>query len=259
MKKLQLVMVFIFFGLLSVNAQSKETKEKLKNLNSDVEKITITTSDDEIEISGEDALKLVNKMIAENHFMVKKMHHGKKGKNMVFFEKGDNDKDCKEIKINVEVDDNDSGKVIIIKKTIDGKETVQEFKGEDALKFIEENGDEEHGIKFISEDGEKHVVVNLDDDDIHWISDENADEIDKKVEVEINDGVKKVTVTTTENGDKNVEVFEGEEAEEYLEKMKEEKELKMIISDDGENKILKKKIIIIEEEDDDEHAENDND
>ena len=44
----------------------------------------------------------------------------------------------------------------------------------------------------------------------------------KKLKIEIENGEKKITVTTIEDGEEKTEVYEGDEADEYLEKMKSE-------------------------------------
>ena len=69
--------------------------------------------------------------------------------------------------------------------------------------------------------------------------------MDKRVKVEIENGQKKVTVTTKENGEEKTEVYE---ADEYLEKMKSEhgNEMLIEIDEDGSKKKIKK--IIIEKE-----------
>jgi hypothetical protein len=82
-----------------------------------------------------------------------------------------------------------------------------------------------------------------------WFSDEGElENMEKNVKVEIEDGQKKVMITTKENGEEKTEVYEGAEADEYLEKMKSEhgNEMLMEIDEDGSTKKIKK--IIIEKE-----------
>ena len=329
MKKLNLIIALLLLVFISINAQSDETKEKLKNLEGDVTKITIETADGEIEITGKDAATLFKRMKAKKKIMIKEIHLDDMDKdgNVMFFKKGMHGGD---ITIDIEIDDTDGEKVVVIKKNIDGKEIVEEYKGEEAEKFILKHSGGKHGSKFISDDGEVHIIMDIDGDDLHWISETDGKDITKKINVEVNDGVKKVTVTTTEDGNKNVEVFEGEEAEkflekhskgakklmfisegddmttvtidsddfnwtskgehkeimkkvnvevedgiktvtvtttedgkekvevykgdeadEYLEKMKHGKKMKIHISEDGDKKVMKKKVVIIEEKDED--------
>ncbi len=79
-----------------------------------------------------------------------------------------------------------------------------------------------------------------------WFSDEeNLANLEKNIKVEIEDGKKKVTVTTTENGEEKTEVYEGDEADEFLEKMKSENgnDFQILIDENGNNKKTKKIII----------------
>lgn len=262
MKNLKLLIALLLFVFITTNAQSDETKEKLKNLEGDVTKITIATEDGEIEITGEDATILLKRMKAKKHITIKELKHcdSDKNGNVIFFKKGEHDEDIT-IDLDIDIDDVDGEKVVVIKKTIDGKEVIEEYKGEDAEKFLVKHSGGKHGNKFISEDGEIHVVVGMDDDDLHWISEGDHKEIKKKVNVEVDDGIKTVTITTTEDGKESVKVYTGEEANEYLEIMEHGKKMKIHISEDGDKKVMKTKVIIIEkdDDDDDEHEDSDND
>ena len=62
--------------------------------------------------------------------------------------------------------------------------------------------------------------------------------------MEVVDGTKKVTVTTTNDGEEKVEVYEGEEADKFLES-----------EEHGDKKIIKKRIIIETEHDEDNEKE----
>ncbi len=63
-------------------------------------------------------------------------------------------------------------KVVIIKENIDGKNIVKEYKGKEAEKFLVKHSGGKYGNRFISEDGEIHVIVEMDDNDLHWISED---------------------------------------------------------------------------------------
>ena len=73
--------------------------------------------------------------------------------------------------------------------------------------------------------GEKRILITTDEDEEGDVmvfmkdadDDEGHKEMEKKVEVEVNDGIKKVTVTTIEDGKEMVKTYEGEEAEKFLE------------------------------------------
>jgi hypothetical protein len=114
---------------------------------------------------------------------------------------------------------------------------VDEEGGEGTKKIIiKSDGDLDEVYEFKMQEGD-HAV---------WFSGEdNLQNLEKKINVEIEDGKKKVTITTTENGEEKTETYEGEEAEEYLEKMKSEHGHDMLIEidNDGEHKKMKKIII----------------
>jgi hypothetical protein len=94
------------------------------------------------------------------------------------------------------------------------------------------------------EDGKENVLIIKTDKDLHDID----DGITKKINVVVEDGNKKVTVTTNENGEEKTEIYEGKEADEYLEKMDAERdELDIMIEKENGKKV--KKIIIETEKD----------
>ncbi|MBU0474237.1 MAG: hypothetical protein KKF62_08735, partial [Bacteroidetes bacterium] len=246
MKKLNLIFALVLFGAISAFAQTDETKEKLENLKGDIAKITIETEDGSTVITGEDAVVLFKKMLAKQNIMIKKLRHGdtNKHKNMIFW-KDKNDNGNIKIDVDVDINDSDSGKVIIIKKNIDGKELIEEYKGEEADKLLKNHSMGNGNMEFLSDDGELQIIMEMDSDELDWVSKGDSAEVMKKIEVNIEDGVKKVTVTTTENGEEKVEVYEGEKADNFLEK---EHGYKMIFNSmDDNKKVIKKKIIIIEE------------
>jgi len=114
---------------------------------------------------------------------------------------------------------------------------IDEEGGEGTKKIIiKSDGDLEEVYEFKTHEGDHNV----------WFSDEdNLHSLDKNIKVEIEDGKKKVTITTKENGEEKTEINEGEEAEEYLDKMKSEHGHEMLIEidEDGEHKKMKKIII----------------
>ncbi|PIQ08634.1 MAG: hypothetical protein COW71_10815 [Ignavibacteriales bacterium CG18_big_fil_WC_8_21_14_2_50_31_20] len=248
MKKLNLIFALVLFGAISAYAQTDETKEKLENLKGDITKITIETADGSTVITGEDAVVLFKKMRAKQNIMIKNLRHGdtNKHKNMIFWKDKNDDGNIK-IDVDVDINDSDSGKVIIIKKNIDGKELIEEYKGEEADKFLENHSIGNSNMEFLSDDGDLKIIMEMDSDELDCVSKGDSTEVIKKIKVSIEDGVKKVTVTSTENGDEKVEVYEGEKADKFLEK---EHGYKMIFhSKDGDGKVIKKKITIIEEDD----------
>jgi hypothetical protein len=243
-----LILVLLLCGFISINAQTSKTKEKLKNLKGEVTKITIETNDGEVEIIGEDAAVLLKKMKAKKNFTIKKMNHCDfDDHDQIFIEKRKHHLE-KEIEVEVEISESDGEKVVVVKKNIGGKEIVEVLKGEKAEEYLKSHSSKDHDMKFITEDGDVNIVVDVDSDDLHWISEDCDKELTKKIIVEDEDGVKKVTVTTIEDGEKKIEIFVGDEAKEYIEKMEHGKKIKINFSDDGKKKV--KKIIIREEDDD---------
>jgi len=104
-------------------------------------------------------------------------------------------------------------------------------------KIIIKSGSGDDEVFEFETDGGDHSV---------WFSDEeNLANLEKNIKVEIEDGKKKVTVTTTENGEEKTEVYEGDEADEFLEKMKSENgnDFQILIDENGNNKKTKKIII----------------
>lgn len=222
-----------------------------------------------------------DKMIISSHGegifeMDSDMHS--EGENIVFIhKKGEHDGTTK--KINVEVED--GVKKVTVTTTKDGEEKVETYEGEEADEFLDtmhkEHGMSIHGEdimsldadaliksggdddvyiikKIIDEDGNieikvttgedgKHVIIYKDSDhDIDWITEDFDGKVKKEVNVEVEDGVKTVTVTITEDGQKKVEVFTGDEADEYIEKMHDEEGM------DAKMKKMKKIRIEIEVE-----------
>jgi hypothetical protein len=160
------------------------------------------------------------------------------------------------------------GEVQKITITADGKEYL--FEGDEAAKLFEKmksskrqsfvwNSSDDESTKkkviILNADGENEVIeIESEDDNVYIIKkDKDLDNVSggitKKVKVEIEDGNKKVTVTTKENGEEKTEVYEGKEAEEYIEKMKaENKDFNISIDDNKDGKKVKKIIIETDKE-----------
>jgi len=155
------------------------------------------------------------------------------------------------------------GSVDKITITADGKEYL--FEGDDAEKlfqnmkskssnsFVWNSSDDESGKKkiiILDADGEgDEIEIESEGDDVVIVKtdkdfDSISDGIQKKVKVEVEDGNKKVTVTTKENGEEKSEVYEGKEADEYIEKMKaENKDFDISVESKSDGKKVKKIII----------------
>ena len=264
-----ILLLFIFgVAVTSIFSQEKEetTKEKLKNIKGEVNRITIVSDDGTVEFVGKEAAELFEKIkfgglhsgisVFADEFDINKDGHKiiigtdegnvfhvlKKdgdenvviGKSLVWNDDDEgefiisgigDDKDYKKIKIE---DENGEKKVTVTTKE-NGEEKTKVYKGKEADEYIEKLKDEE-GINFVGIDDDEgniwitkdsKVKISKDDDentfDIYFETDgEEGEDIDKEVKVEVKDGEKKVTVTTTKDGGETVDVYEGEEADEYL-------------------------------------------
>lgn len=162
-----------------------------------------------------------------------------------------------------------NGKVDEIAIKSEGKE--YKFRGEEAEKIFSAMKDEKRvkSFSFISKDGKifsddslkkKIIIKELGDEsgndekEITVFIDEDFDSddmeittIEKKVIVSGENDKKVVEVTTTENGKENIEIYEGKAADDYLEKMKSDKDIEFNYDIKEENGKKVKKIIIEKE------------
>jgi hypothetical protein len=125
------------------------------------------------------------------------------------------------------------GKVEKITVKVDGKDVI--FEGKEAERLVERFKGKriEKRIRIIDEDGDMeefegdNLVIN------HMKNEsDKADSDKKKVKVEINDGKKTVTVTTTKDGKDEVKVFEGEDADKFLKEEKSAKRIRIMEDDE---------------------------
>lgn len=267
--KVLTIQIFILFltSIFLMAQDDKTLKEKLSKVD-EASKIVITTEKGEITFEGDEAKQLLKRMkskkmhkklewISEDgediefdgdNVMIFKSKDGekhiikkiKKGDQTMIMKHGDIDdidliENGKTIKVEVE----DGEKTVTVTTKEDGEEKVETFKGKEADEYLE-NMEDDH-----------NVIIDIDIDDldgdnvwIHKVGD-NDKEIDKKVEVRIEDGVKKVTVTTTKDGEKKVEVFEGDEADEYFENSEKNENVHIIkkkFKGDKKHKVIIKEI-----------------
>ena len=120
--------------------------------------------------------------------------------------------------------------------------TSDSTEGKENVYIIKTDGDDKE-IEIESE-GENKIIIKTDKD-----FDSDIKGIKKKVKIEVENGNTKVTVITKENGEEKTEVYEGKEADEYIEKMKSEnKDFDISIDKDNDGKKVKKIIIETEKE-----------
>ena len=263
---------FLFLASTFLMAQKDNSvKDKLNNIEGEVNKIVISTDKGDVTFEGEDAEKIFKKMksdkikklkwisedggdldIDDEDVMIFKSGKGRKhiikefsdAENVIIMKHGDDEdfdilEDGKTVKVSVEVDDENGEKKVTVTTNEDGEEKVETFVGNEADEYLEKM-EGEHDMLI-----EVDVDVDSDDDNV-WIHKiDDGDNIEKDVKIEINDGVKKITETTTENGEKSVKVYEGEEAEKYL-KENNENEKRIRIKHKMKDGKKHKKIIIKE-------------
>ena len=119
------------------------------------------------------------------------------------------------------------------------------FKTKDGKIFTDDSLTKKMIIKDLDVDSENEVLVFVDED----FDSDDADikKIEKKVMVSDDGGKKIVKVTTNEGGKENIDIYEGKAADEYLEKMKSEKEIEVNVDVKKEDGKKVKKIVIEKE------------
>lgn len=216
------LLYIILFIAASLSFAQENLKEKISKISSDVEKITITAGGEEYTFEGKDAEKLFKRIKAN-----------KKSKSYSF---------------NIDEESEGGEKTIIIKSLGDGDECHKliHHGSNDLIWFEDESDSGFKKIKIIT-NGDKEEIYEFEsekDGDMEWFGD-SENKMSKKMKIEINDGVKKVTVTTVEDGEESTKVYEGEEADKFLEDMKSEhgEDMHIEFFDDDGNKKLEKIII----------------
>jgi len=115
--------------------------------------------------------------------------------------------------------------------------------GEDGDVDFEEFSFPPHKFNFLHKGGlDSNIRIDVSD----FLDSFGPNKINKKVVIQNRDGKKIVTVTTKENGTEQIEMFEGKDAEKYIEEHKSDE-----TKDDSSSKGMKKKVkkIVIEEKD----------
>ena len=257
------ILLFLLIPYLIVIAQSSENElsEKIKNIKGDIEEITISAGGEEYTFTGEEAEELFKKMKAMNSkkVMVKVIDDIDDAKT-IWVTKGEDDvnlktiiedefefhfeeegEDGEKIKKGIEVEIENGDKKVTVTTTKNGEKTTEVLEGEEAEEFLKN-----------SKHSKKYNVKIYNDEDLEWVSEgdadmmfiskelEGEDSVKKEVKVSVEDGIKKVIVTTTKDGKEDVKIYEGEEADEYLEKMKDDGDGVHFFSSDDNVFIMKK-------------------
>jgi hypothetical protein len=264
MIRLNSIILFLLIGslFLTITAQEKEGwKDKVKKIKGDVSKIVIQTEDGEVTLTGKDAEEAFQNLIGNsfviysddefdpkhnkvfyikesdkgNMFSIKKL----KDKNVVWVtEEVDEDGIEKEVKVEII----DGKKKVTITTTKDGKESVEVLEGEEAEKYLEKNSD----LKFDDEGGNVMILKGnkVKGKNFAWVGAYDEGEGVKHVNVEVIDGEKVVTVTTTEDGEEKTIILEGVGADGFIKS--EKGNFHIIISGDDDCDEEKIKVFINE-------------
>lgn len=96
-------------------------------------------------------------------------------------------------------------------------------------------------LKKFDRDQDEDIIVLLDKDDSDL--EEDVEKIEKRIIIDNNDAEKVVKVIIDENGNESIEVYEGNAAEEYLDKLKSEEKIKIDINKNDKPRKSKKIII----------------
>lgn len=262
------IQIFILFlaSTLFFAQGNKEMKEKLNNVKGEVNKIVVSTENGDVTFEGDEAKKLFKKMKSktlhkniewiskdghdfdsesDNVMIFKSDKGGKhiikefKDSDNVMIIKTDIDKDIELIdgnqiiQIEVEEEEENGEKTVTVTTNEDGEEKVETFKGKEADEYLEKT-ESDHNI---------FVDVEVD-------SDNDEHKIEKNIKVEVEDGVKKLTITTIEDGKEKVEVLEGDEADEYFESENGHKTKIKIkeLKKSGKKKVIIKELIKVHED-----------
>jgi hypothetical protein len=275
-----LLLGFLNLTLLAQTEDEKSVKDKLKNVKGDVEKIVIQTDEGDVVFEGEEAKSIFKKLKAECFFTGHRIWIDGDDENVFSIHKeSDDDKEYHILKMigedddhhiswvedfegdekrkEVEVEIEDGAKKITVKTFEDGEEKVEVYEGEEADEYLEKIKTEKgHGIHifegddddnvFIMKGGNKMKLGKAYKDKMFRVKmkacEDDAENIEKKIEVNVEDGVKKVTVTTIKDGKETVKTYEGEEADKLLEEMEDDHHMyfKVEIDEDNGNVIIMK-------------------
>ena len=178
--KTALIMLFLVLGV-TLYAQDKEAKEKLADLKGKVEKVTIKVDGKDVVFEGKDAERIAKivKATGESKAFVFSTDEdeapGMKKRVKIYTSGGDSkfdvvtsddfdwkaDGDQKKVKVEIK----DGKKNITVTTNKDGKEETKTYEGEEAEKFLKDQGEDgkvKVFMKKIGEDdceGEDHIIM----------------------------------------------------------------------------------------------------
>lgn len=275
-----LTVITLIFFIAIASGQDKKSKA-LDKVKGKIQKITIQTDEGTVTYTGGDAQDLFNRLKSSQEVSRVRIFKSdsdsepevfmfgpdRMGKHFKFF--SENMKDGNKVKIKVE---NKDGQKVVTVTTIDkdGKEKTETYKGKEAEEYLkkhEPKNMKEFGWKdrngkggnvfYIrksqrdsSDNDEYFMNWNVGDstNGFWYCADDSGKGMRKKVKVTDEDGIKKVTIITTDKeGKEKTETLTGKEAEEYLKKH----EVKPKVLFEGDDNGTVKEIIIKREKKED--------
>ena len=259
-------LVLTILNPITFGQTKKELNKKIDNIEGKVERISIQTDKGIVNFTGKEAEEILKKLKKKEHkfaFSFNDHSFFDDDYNMVFFSDDDNsffdDDDCifevnfgkTGFKKSVEVKEVDGKKEVTIKTTKDGKTTIKTLKGKEAEEYLDKKDKHLKHFSWFKKGGKKIQIklknfkVSLKDEMKKYFRHHKNDiGVEKTIDIKIKDGVKEVTVITTNDGKKTVNVYKGKEAEEYLENLDNDDDINIDIDD----KDSVTKIIIIKKE-----------
>jgi len=240
--------ILLFIAAFSVNAQKKE-KPGIKDVKGKAEKITIKTDKGEFVFEGKEAQEILKKLKTGNRKSVWFSETGGDGSTYVididdiasdvlvnlakennFTWETEEEEDGKKIERKINIEEENGVKKLTITTTEDGEEKTETYEGAEAEEYLEKMK-EENKLKVFSKDGGSRFAFFFDSD---------SGDVDKEINVTVEDGIKKLTITTTVDGKEKVEEYIGDEADKKLKEL--EKSGRCVFSSGGGGHIFMIKI-----------------
>lgn len=242
-------LVLTILNPITFGQTKKELNKKIDNIEGKVERISIQTDKGIVNFTGKEAEEILKKLKKKEHkFAFSFNDHS-------FFD----DDDCifevnfgkTGFKKSVEVKEVDGKKEVTIKTTKDGRTTIKTLKGKEAEEYLDKKDKHLKHFSWFKKGGKK-IQIKIknfkgglkDEMKKYFRHHKNDIGVEKTIDIKIKDGVKEVTVITTNDGKKTVNVYKGKEAEEYLENLDNDDDINIDIDD----KDSVTKIIIIKKE-----------
>ena len=275
-RKLFLIAAIFVFTMAATYGQEKKN-DVLDKVKGKVQKITIQTDRGIVTYEGGEAQALFDKLKTSSEITRVKifksgedengepeiimLNPAKIDKNFKFFSEDMNEGKKEKIKV-----ENKDGQKVVTVTTIDeeGKENTKTYKGKEAEEYLKKHEpknfkrfewmdkNKKGNVLYIrksdkdsTDDNVDYMIWNANDStNGFWYKfDDLGKGMKKKIKVTNENGIKKVTVTTTDkDGKEKIETFTGKEAEEYLKKHDIETKVKVEGDKNGEVKeiIIKK-------------------